>query len=161
MYYTHLPVNELFSYLIFCLIWIVINFIIIRLATRATGSSKLLGDIYKVQNKQMVLLEQLVNKLGGHVTEDIYYQTDGLSEIKKYSSNDLFLPDGSLNIQLAERFAILYQQHCKALKARDCKMEDGVAMFNHHIDELMKGLNNEHRAAFFARYQMEKMVFRE
>lgn len=135
--------------------------VIIRIEMKTNASTKLLKEMYKTQNREFLLLRKIVEKkLNVNITEEFYYQTEALDKIKECSVDELFLQDGSLNNSLVEMLAILYQQHCKELETRDCLIEESIAMFNIHIDDMVKELSDEKRSIFLVRYQIERMVFR-
>lgn len=140
---------------------VVVMFILVRAATRASESIELLTNICRSQSKQLLLLEKIVNdKLGIEVNDELYFQTSSLNLAKKFSINDFYLPDGSLDQKAVVKLVALYKTHRNTLGDYGYDISDAAKMFDEHVDNLISSLSEEEKTKFLHIYNAEKVIDR-
>lgn len=154
--------SALLLWLFFLIIGIIIQVWVIRAGSRSTETVELLKGICESQNKQFLLLQKVIEeKLAIHISDDVYYHTKALDEVKTYSANDVFHIDNTLNNQIVVKLAILYQQHKRELRWRGLETPEAVATFKTYIESFAKSLTGEQWTTFLERYNKEIQVIRE
>lgn len=140
---------------------LVIFFIIVRIASRASENVELLTNISRNQSKQLSLLEKIVSdKLGIDINEEFYLQTRELELVKALSITDFYKQDGSLDQNAMTKLVSLYKAHHTTVSERGYSISDAGKLFDNYLNNLISSLPDAEKTTFINTYRAEKVTVR-